>query len=237
MTTGQPVHFRDSRGERGAGATTYVPHSDLLGSGLELSVVTGFAPGGIVTRRVPLGRDEVLFVLTGAVRLRSASLGDTVPAECAAHLAGGVTYTLSSAGTGPWEVAIVGGPASGPSARPAPTVLRLAGRAEEPAVGNRHFQVLFDPACGCSGMTQFVGFVPKVRTARHIHPYSEMLCIVRGGGLVEIDGVETPVGPGSCYYLPAGTPHLVQNRQDEYLLELGVFTPAGSPAQNTPVES
>lgn len=103
-------------------------------------------------------------------------------------------------------------------------------------MSSREYQVLFEPTCGCSGMTQFVGCVPAVRTPRHIHPSSEMLCIVRGGGIVEIDGQESKVSRGRCYYLPVGTPHLVQNRHDDFLVELGVFTPAGSPAQNTPVD-
>jgi mannose-6-phosphate isomerase-like protein (cupin superfamily) len=63
-----------------------------------------------------------------------------------------------------------------------------------------------------------------------------MLCIISGSGTVEINGVERDVSPGWGYYLPRNTPHLVQNRQAEFLVELGVFTPAGSPTQNTPVE-
>ncbi len=59
---------------------------------------------------------------------------------------------------------------------------------------------------------------------------------VRGGGIVEIDGQESKVSAGWCYYLPEGTPHLVQNRHDDFLVELGVFMPAGSPTQNTPVD-
>lgn len=63
-----------------------------------------------------------------------------------------------------------------------------------------------------------------------------MLCIVRGSGVVEIDGRESKDSAGWCDYLPEGTPHLVQNRNDDFLVELGMFTPAGSPAQNTPVD-
>lgn len=111
----------------------------------------------------------------------------------------------------------------------------LVGPRQE-AVSNREFSVLFDSTSGCTGMTQFLGYVPRVRTPRHIHPYSEMICVVAGSGRVEIAGQTTTVRAGSCYYLPKGVPHLVENTADEFLVELGVFTPSLSPAQNTPVE-
>ncbi len=57
-----------------------------------------------------------------------------------------------------------------------------------------------------------------------------------GRGTVEIEGKEVPVGPEDCYCLPRNYVHLVQNTDDDSLVELGLFTPAGSPTQNTPVE-
>lgn len=103
-------------------------------------------------------------------------------------------------------------------------------------MSDREFQVLFDHTSGCTGMTQFLGYVPPVRTPHHVHPYSEMICVVSGRGTVEIAGQSTSVRAGSCYYLPMGVPHLVENTGDEFLVELGVFTPSLPPAQNTPVE-
>ena len=86
-------------------------------------------------------------------------------------------------------------------------------------------------------MTHFVGYVPAVRTPMHIHPYSEMVCIIEGSGTVDINGHLASVSPGWCYYLPEGVPHRVENKDpDNYLVEMCVFTPSGSPEQNTPVE-
>jgi quercetin dioxygenase-like cupin family protein len=42
----------------------------------------------------------------------------------------------------------------------------------------------------------------------HLHPQSEeIVYVVAGRGRVWLDGVVHPVGPGSWYRIPAGTPH------------------------------
>jgi mannose-6-phosphate isomerase-like protein (cupin superfamily) len=233
---GMPVHFRDVPAETDSGVAVHRVHADLEGSGLAMSVlvVSGDATG---SRQVEDGRDELLYVLAGTGEAVVDGVAHALAADTAVRVAGGQTCSLRSKGDGPLEVVAVSGRTAGDVATgPGPVSIDLAGREKHPAVSNREFQVLFDPGCGCSGMTQFVGYVPALRTPRHIHPYDEMLCIVSGSGTVEINGVEQEVSPGWCYYLPRGTPHLVQNRRAEFLVELGVFTPAGSPAQNTPVE-
>lgn len=234
VKAGQPIHYAQVPASGAQGVSTHVVHSDRDGSGLELSVLRFDDAGSSTSRQVADGHDEVLYVLSGAAELRRDGATHGLRADGAAHARAGTAYTVEAVG-GPCEIAVVSGRSTGDSADPT-AALDLADQSKHPAVSEREFQLLFGPEHGCGGMTQFVGFVPKVRTPRHIHPYSEMLCIVRGHGLVEIDGQETRVGPGSCYYLPAGTPHLVQNQGDEFLVELGVFTPAGSPAQNSPVE-
>lgn len=230
-----PLHFREARSVAAAGREEYVPHSDLDGSGLELRVVVLETGSAGTSRDVADGRDEVLYVLAGAAELQIDNATYALGQDSAARVPGGTAYVLRSRGADRCEIAVVSGRAGAEAATPGPVCLDLADQSRHPAVSEREFQLLFHPDTGCTGMTQFVGYVPTVRTPRHFHPYSEMLCIVRGHGLVEIDGQETEVGPGSCYYLPAGTPHLVQNSGDEILIELGVFTPAGSPTQNTPV--
>ncbi|HWC24574.1 MAG TPA: cupin domain-containing protein [Flexivirga sp.] len=212
-----------------------MPHSDLDGSGLELRVLVLEPGASEAPREVANGRGEVLYVLTGTAELQIDDATYILDQDGAARVPGGTAYVLRGRGEGPCEIALVSGRAGPEAATPGPVCLDLADQSRHPAVSEREFQLLFHPETGCTGMTQFVGYVPTVRTPRHTHPYSEMLCIVRGSGLVEIDGQETQVGPGCCYYLPAGTPHLVQNSGEELLVELGVFTPAGSPTQNTPV--
>jgi mannose-6-phosphate isomerase-like protein (cupin superfamily) len=232
---GHVVHFRDVEPERAGGTATHRVHTDADGSGLELAVVV-VEPGHAAERRVDAGRDDLLYVLSGDGALAVGGGSDELVPDTGALVGGPATYTLR-AGAAPLEVAVVGGRTErGQECGEAVRTVCVADQDREAAVSDREFQILFDPGRGCSGMTQFVGYVPQVRTPRHYHPYDEMLCIVRGSGTVEIEGKEATVGPGDCYYLPRGCVHLVQNTGEEYLVELGVFTPAGSPTQNTPVE-
>lgn len=244
---GLPVHFRDLDPVREGDLSTYVVHSDLGGSGLEESVLV-LESGSSASRAVAVGRDELLYVLSGSGEAVVDEIVHELGPNAAVRIGGGGDYTLRSA-RGPLEiVAVSGNVQSG-----APSGARSSAHAEaqsgsrsaridaldqaaEEAVSSREFRVLFDPESGCSGMTQFLGYVPAVRTKRHIHPYSEMICIVKGSGTVEIEGHQAAISPGWCYYLPQGAQHRVENTEQDYLVELGVFTPAGSPAQNTPVE-
>lgn len=236
---GRPVDFRDVPAERRDGVAVHRVHSDapVGGSGLEESVLV-LDPGATGGRAVDPARDETLYVMSGSGRATIGGRERDVRPDTALLLTGGATCELRCTTSEPLVVVAVSGRvAREVGCAPGPDVIDLRVRERQDAVSGREFRVLFDPSAGCSGMTQFVGYVPSIRTPRHVHPYSEMLCILRGSGLVEIDGHEERVGAGWCYYLPAGTPHLVQNLGDEPLVELGVFTPAGSPAQNTPVEA
>ena len=233
---GMPVHFRDVTAEGDDGFAVHAVHADLTGSGLAMAVLV-VSEGVTGDRDVEAGRDELLYVLAGAGEVAIGGVAHELVADTAVRVAGGQTWSLRNTGHGPLEVVTVSGrTATDVVTGAGPVTIDLAGREKRPAVSNREYQLLFDPECGCSGMTQFVGYVPAIRTPRHVHPYDEMLCIVSGTGTVEVNGVEHDVSAGWCYYLPRGTPHLVQNTQSEFLVELGVFTPAGSPTQNTPVE-
>lgn len=228
-------HFREAVPKCTDGCATHVVHSDLDGSGLELSVVL-LQAGGSTERTVPAGRDEVLYVASGSGQLQVKDDQHVLAPDTGAMVDGPADYELEAAG-GELQVVVVSGLRDpGVACRDVVRTVDVSGQDRLPAVSEREFQVLFDPERGCSGMTQFVGYVPKVRTPRHVHPYDEMLCILRGHGTVEIEGHEVEVGPGDCYYLPRGCVHLVQNTHDDFLVELGIFTPAGSPTQNTPVE-
>lgn len=229
------MHYTDGDAEVGGTSTTYRVHADPA-AGLELIVVEVGAGSESAVRQVAVGSDEVLYVLDGSGEVVVDGSPQSVSADGAVLAASGSSYRLR-AGTTSLCVAIVSGQQqSEVECGAAVTHLDLADCSRHPAVSQREFQLLHEPATGCSGMTQFVGYVPAIRTPRHIHPYDEMLVIVRGSGLVEIEGQEQEVGPGWCYYLPRNTVHLVQNRSSDLLVELGVFTPAGSPTQNTPME-
>lgn len=234
---GLPVHFRSITPTTEGGLDVHRVHHDLEGSGLELTVLVS-AGRSRGERAVPAGRDELLYVLSGVGEAVIDGVTHALEAEMAVRVPGAGNYSLHNTGDDPLEVVAVSGRVD-PQVATAegPVTIDLADREKRPAVSNREFQVLFDPECGCSGMTQFVGYVPAIRTPRHIHPYDEMLFILSGRGHIEIDGHEAEISPGWGYYLPRGVPHVVQNHDESaFLIELGIFTPAGSPAQNTPVE-
>ena len=81
-----------------------------------------------------------------------------------------------------------------------------------------------------SEITQFVGSIPPGRAPDHFHLYEEVLCILQGTGVVWADGKQTPIGPGSCVYLPKRNVHCLENTGSGELRLVGVFYPAGSPA-------
>lgn len=232
---GSPVHYRDLPATTHGDLVTYSVTSDLDGSGLEQCVLV--LDSGSASRTVAEGRDEVLYVIGGSGRVEVDDQKHRVSPDVAIRISGGYTYTLRSS-RGPLEVVAISGNAPVPGAAAVCSALvNLLDQEAKSAVSNREYRVLFNAESGCSGLTHFVGYVPAVRTPMHIHPYSEMVCIIEGSGTVDINGHLASVSPGWCYYLPEGVPHRVENKDpDNYLVEMCVFTPSGSPEQNTPVE-
>lgn len=47
--------------------------------------------------------------------------------------------------------------------------------------------------------------------ARHHHADHEVYYVIAGHGVVHLDGVETPVEPGSVVFIPGHTRHFVRN--------------------------
>jgi len=234
-TLGSPVHYRDLPAAKQGDLVTYSVTSDLDGSGLEQCVLV--LDAGSASRTVLQGRDEVLYVIGGSGAVEVDDQIHEVSADVAMRISGGRTYTLRRT-RGRLEVVAVSGnaPVSG-AAVTSSTLVDPLDQEAKPAVSDRQYRVLFDAESGCSGLTHFIGYVPAVRTPMHTHPYSEMVCIIEGSGTVDIDGHMANVSPGWCYYLPEGVPHRVQNKDpDNYLVEMCVFTPSGSPEQNTSVE-
>ena len=115
------------------------------------------------------------------------------------------------------------------SASSRPPIVRLADRDAMPTA-DRWYRVLVDEEIGSVQVTQFVGSIPPGRAPDHFHNYEEVLVILRGEGRMWAGDTHTPIGPGSCVYLPRGQVHCVENTGSAELRLLGVFYPAGSPA-------
>lgn len=108
-------------------------------------------------------------------------------------------------------------------------IIRLADR-RPVSTADRWYRVLVDEELGSTKVTQFVGSIPPGRAPDHFHHYEEVLFILRGRGRMWAGQASTPIGPGSCVYLPKGQVHCVENTGTDELRLLGVFYPAGSPA-------
>jgi mannose-6-phosphate isomerase-like protein (cupin superfamily) len=107
--------------------------------------------------------------------------------------------------------------------------VRLSDRAPE-STADRWYRVLVDHEIGSEQVTQFVGSIPPGRAPDHFHTYEEVLFILKGEGHMWAGQTNTPIGPGSCIFLPKRQVHCVENTGNGELRLLGVFYPAGSPS-------
>ena len=107
--------------------------------------------------------------------------------------------------------------------------VRLSDQRAQPTA-DRWYRVMVDEKIGSEQVTQFVGSIPPGRAPDHFHHYEEVLFILKGQGRMWAGETNTPIGVGSCIYLPRGQVHCVENAGDGELRLLGVFYPAGSPS-------
>jgi mannose-6-phosphate isomerase-like protein (cupin superfamily) len=171
-------------------------------------------------------RDEVLYVLAGSAVV---TVGDE-----RLELEPG-TGVFVARGT-PWQVESAEGldvlsvlvedplPASA-------THAVIAGGELGPATAGREFTLLAQPENGCESVTQFVGYIPVGRAPDHFHKYDEVVYVLAGQGAFHVEGETAHLRAGSCVHLPAGLIHCLENSGPGEMRVLGVFRPAGSPAE------
>jgi mannose-6-phosphate isomerase-like protein (cupin superfamily) len=100
-----------------------------------------------------------------------------------------------------------------------------------PATAGREFTLLAQPENGSESVTQFVGYIPPGRAPDHFHRYDEVVYVLAGEGAFHVDGESAPLRAGSCVHLPARLVHCLENHGPGEMRVLGVFRPAGSPAE------
>jgi quercetin dioxygenase-like cupin family protein len=168
---------------------------------------------------------ELLYVISGSGNLRLD--GDEHPLEpgTSAHLLPGDDYEIENTNEEPVTVVSVLAPLESEPDRKAVTV-RFADSEEQRADEKRTFRVLVS-----EDVTQFVGIVEPCRAPDHSHPYDEVGYILEGRGIAHLPGRRTPIGPGSCFYLPPNSVHCIENTGPAVMKILGVFHPSGSPRQ------
>ena len=169
--------------------------------------------------------DEVLYLLEGSCTVVIDSNAYELEPDTGIYLRPEQTLRVENAGTGVVRFVSSQCPEDLLAARnQSPSIVRLSDQRALPT-GDRWYRVLVDEQ-----VTQFVGSIPPGRAPDHFHEYEEVLFILRGEGRMWAGESNTPIGPGSCVYLPRRQVHCVENTGEGELRLLGVFYPAGSPA-------
>lgn len=166
------------------------------------------------------GVDEVLFSLNSCT-LFIDDVAHEVEPQSGIFIPASKTFRIENRGKNAACFVSVKCPATDSSP---PSIVKLADQRAMPT-GDRWYRVLID-----SEVTQFVGSIPPGRAPDHFHEYEEVLFILRGEGRMWAGDKSTPIGYGSCVYLPPRQVHCVENTGTGELRLLGVFYPAGSPA-------
>jgi quercetin dioxygenase-like cupin family protein len=107
------------------------------------------------------------------------------------------------------------------------SVVDAGGGDAQTATAGRQFTL----GAASPSVTQFVGVIPPGRAPDHFHRYDEVVYVLEGSGTLHIGGETAELRPGASVHLPARLVHSLENAGDTEMLVLGVFRPAGSPAE------
>jgi mannose-6-phosphate isomerase-like protein (cupin superfamily) len=171
-------------------------------------------------------RDEVLYVLEGSAVITVGGEEQALEPGTGVFVARGTAWQIESAeGLKLLSVLIEEPlPASGSHAV-------IASGERGTATAGREFSLMAHPENGCESVTQFVGYIPPGRAPDHFHLYDEVVYVLAGEGAFHVDGESAPLRAGSCIHLPARLIHCLENHGPGEMRVLGVFRPAGSPAE------
>lgn len=164
-------------------------------------------------------QEETLYVVEGS----GTANGTAISRDAAIYIPPRDALTLSGRMT---LVSSLSGESGGTP--PQSKIIRLDDRPIQ-KTGDRWYVELIQ-----GNTTQFVGAIPPGRAPDHFHLYEEVIHILDGTGVMWAGTTSTPIGPGSCIFLPRKQRHCVENRGASELRLLGVFYPAGSPAVRYP---
>jgi mannose-6-phosphate isomerase-like protein (cupin superfamily) len=177
--------------------------------------------------RVDEDRDEVLYVVSGT---GTASVGGervALAPGTAAYVACGAPWRIEDAD----ELVVLSVLVEDPLPGEGHAVISADDADVDAATAGRQFRLLATPDCGCASVTQFLGMIPVGRAPDHYHTYDEVVYVLSGNGALHIDGETAPLHKGACVHLPARLVHCLENTGPGELQVLGVFRPAGSPAE------
>lgn len=197
---------------------------------------TGLSAAPLGLRTVVAGRErwsvedasEVLFVVAGEGTLRVAGEEHRLGPNTGAFLGPGESAEIVG-DDGDLRLVIARTP---PGELVGARVVRYTEQAHESAGTTRSFRVLVRS----SAATQFVGLIKPGRANMHNHSYDEVAYLLDGDGLLHWeDGTSVPVAAGSCIHFPRLVFHSLENLGGAEMRIMGVFHPAGSPANRVAV--
>jgi mannose-6-phosphate isomerase-like protein (cupin superfamily) len=191
------------------------------------------------------GSDEVLYVIDGDGNAEFEGTGQPIGRDCGIYIPSGRSLVLENSAAQPmtlvssrcpepgssgWPLPPAAAPPSAVGARPA--LLPIVEMKDRPVqrTGDRWYREIVNAETGSAQVTQFVGSIPPGRSPDHYHLYEEVICILEGAGVLWAEETSTPIGVGSCIFLPRAQVHCLENTGRGELRLLGVFYPAGSPA-------
>lgn len=169
----------------------------------------------------------MLYVLSGSGALSLAGERSDVAAGSAAYVARGTPWSVEDAD----DLVVLSVLVRDPIPADGRTHVVLGAAETENATAGRQFQLLATPAIGCASVTQFIGIIPVGRAPDHFHTYEEVVYVLDGTGALHIDGESEELRAGSVVHLPARLVHCLENVGPGTMRVLGVFRPAGSPAE------
>ena len=171
-------------------------------------------------------RDEVLFVLEGSAMVTVGGEQLELEPGTGVFVARGTSWQVESAQDLKLLSVLVEQPLPAAAAHAV-----IAAGERGTATAGREFTLLAHPENGCASVTQFVGYIPPGRAPDHFHLYDEVVYVLAGEGAFHVDGESAPLRAGSCVHLPSRLIHCLENHGPSEMRVLGVFRPAGSPAE------
>ena len=169
--------------------------------------------------------DEVVYVLRGSGRVTIGGEAVELREGSAAWIAAGSEWSVDEAAGLELLSVLIREPLPANGNTHAIVAAEEAEAAE--ATAGRQFRLL----APSESATQFVGFIPVGRAPDHFHKYDEVVYVLAGEGAFHVDGETAPLRAGTAVHLPATLVHCLENTGPGELRVLGVFRPAGSPAE------
>jgi len=233
------IPWRDLEYRREGARLFGIAISKEMGARDILQTISLYDSGRASSRRNPFG-EEVLYVVRGFGACQIDEFAYSLRPGTAVYIPPGSVYQIQNTQEEPLEIVGVVCPEDrfvqadlplpklSRSTPPKRTVLENAQTSIR--MSERTFKVLVDREQGCNNVTQFVGIIPPGRAPMHRHSYEEAIYILEGEGRMLTDEGDGEFSSGASIYLPRYASHSLENTGTANVRLLGVFHPAGSPA-------